>query len=159
MADLTDLGFDAGKEEPNNFDLVPPGDYDAVIVKSEAKKTKDGGGKYLNLQLQILNGKYQNRILFDLLNLWNASPEAVKIARGTLSAICRAVNVPTPKDTSELHNKPLRISVGIQKGSDDFPDDKNKIKGYKARQSGPAPSDTQAMPATTMADTVAQQPW
>jgi len=155
MADLTDLGFDANNVEPNSFDLIPVGEYDAVIVKSEVKKTNDGTGRYLNLQLQILNGPYQNRTLFDLLNLWNKNDKAQQIAKGTLSAICRAVNVLTPKDTSELHNKPLRVSVGVQKGSGDYPEDKNKIKAYKPRQSGPAPS----APSAAMAETLAQAPW
>jgi len=156
MADLTDLGFDAAKEEPSSFDLLPPGDYDAVIVKSDVKKTKSGDGRYLHLQLQILNGPCQNRTVFDLLNLWNANPKAVTIARGTLSAICRAVNVLTPKDTSELHNKPLRITVGIQKGEGDY-NDQNKIKSYKPRQvGGPAPT---GPVSAAVAETVASQPW
>jgi hypothetical protein len=99
--------------------------------------------------------------VFDLLNLWNPNPKAVTIARGTLSAICRAVNVLTPKDTSELHNKPLRITVGIQKGEGDY-NDQNKIKSYKPRQvGGPAPAafDAHAAAAASNAETVATLPW
>jgi hypothetical protein len=157
MADLTELGFDANQVEPGGFDLIPPGEYDAVITKSEVKGTSTGG-KMLKLQLQICNGPLQNRVLFDQLNLWNSNAQAVQIAKGTMSAICRAVNVLTPKDSSELHDKPMRISVGIQKGKGDYEgQDQNRIKAYKPRQSGgPAPT---APAGPTVAQTVAQQPW
>lgn len=87
MADLS--GFDASKIAPSSFDVLPSGEYDAVIVASEMKPTSEGNGKYLKLELQILSGEYQNRKLFDNLNLFNPNDKAVQIARGTLSAVCR----------------------------------------------------------------------
>lgn len=153
MSDLGDLNFDANQVEPNSFELIPPGDYDAVIVKSETKGTSTGG-KMLKLKLQILNGQYQNRLLFDNLNLWNQSADAVKIAKGTLSSICRAVNVPTPKDSAELCNKPLRITVGIQKGTGNY-NDQNCVKSYKPRQAGPAPVEAGAVSSSAPAG----KPW
>lgn len=158
MGNLNELGFDARNVEPASFDLIPPGEYEAVIVAAEVKPTSSGG-KMIKLRLQILNGEFQNRTLFDNLNIWNSSDKARQIAKGTLSAICRAVNVLTPNDTAELCNKPLRVSVGIQKAEKDSEySDQNKIKSYKPRQSGPA-----VVPAftggTTPAETVKQQPW
>lgn len=135
MSDISDLNFDAKTVEPGGFDVIPAGEYEAVIIDSKVKPTKKGDGKLAELQLQILTGEYQNRRLFDRLNLWNPNDKAVQIARGTLSAICRAVNVLTPKDTSELHLKPLRIKVTV---SDDPEYGKrNEIKGYKSRDAGP----------------------
>jgi len=131
MANLD--GFDANQVEPNTgFDVIPAGDYDAVIVSSEMKLTKKGDGKYLSLELQILNGQYQNRKLFDKLNLKNANQQAVDISKATLSAICRAVGVLTPKDSSELHNKPLRVKVKVRK-SEEY-GEQNQITAYKSRQ-------------------------
>lgn len=130
MADLS--GFDASTVEPNQgFEPLPAGEYQAVIVASEMKPTKAGTGRYLELQLQILNGKYQNRKLFDRLNIDNPNEQAVQIAKGTLSAICRAVNVLTPKDSSELHNKPLTISLKVK--NDDKGNPQNEVNGYKPR--------------------------
>jgi len=145
-------GFDANTVEPNQFDVIPAGEYEACIVKSQMKQTKDGQGQYLELELQILNGQFQNRKLFDRLNLKNQSAKAVQIAQGTLSAICRAVSVLTPNDSLELHNKPLRVKVKVTK--DDQYGDKNEIMAYKARQAGPT--------TTTGAQPLAQesgQPW
>lgn len=141
MADLG--GFDANGVPPSSFDVVPAGEYDAIIVSSEMKSTAGGDGKYLNLELQILNGEHQNRKVFDKLNLVNSSAKAVEIARGTLSSICRAVGVMTPKDSSELHNKPLRIKVAVTK-SEEY-GEQNKVKAYKPRA---ASGVQQAQPAT-----------
>ena len=131
-------GFDASKVEPNQgFTPIPAGDYPAVVIDSKMKPTKAGTGQYLELQLQILNGKFQNRRLFDRLNLQNPNAQAVQIAKGTLSAICRAINVLTPNDSSELHNKPLTISVKVKNDNQGNP--QNEISGYKPRQTS-APS-------------------
>ena len=129
MASLA--GLDLKNTKANDFEVIPAGDYPAVIVKSESKPTKDGTGERLNLQLQILDGKYQNRTLFDGLNVKNKSAQCQQIGRGQLKAICIAVNVPDPNDSAELHNKPLMISVKV--GVDDKGNPRNEIKGYKAR--------------------------
>jgi hypothetical protein len=129
-------GFNANDVDPNvGFDVMPAGEYDAAIVASEVKATAAGTGKYLKLELQVLNGPFQNRKVWDQLNIWNPNEKAVQIAKGTLSAICRAVGVLTPGDSSELHNKPLRIKVVVQK--DEQYGDKNVIKSYKPRESQP----------------------
>ena len=142
---LSGLGFDARQVEPNTgFDAIPAGEYDVVITKSEVKATKAGTGQYVELTLQVLGGQFQNRQLWDRLNLWNPSEKAVAIAKGTLSAICRAVGVPSPNDTVELHNKPLRVRVAVEQ--DPQRGASNVIKAYKERhaqaasqQVGPAP--------------------
>ena len=55
-----------------------------------------------------------------------------KIARGNLSAICRAVGVMQPKDSVELHNLPLVISVKCKKRQDTG-EITNEVKGYEAK--------------------------
>lgn len=137
-------GFDANKVKPDEgFDVLPAGEYDVVITKSERKATSAGTGAYLNLEMQVLNGQFQNRRIFDLLNLWNPSEKATAIARGTLSAICRAVGVLTPNDSSDLHLKPMRVKIKIEK-SDEY-GDKNKIVSYKPRNATPPQQETKQL--------------
>lgn len=133
-------GFDANNVPPSSFDVLPAGEYEAVIVSSEMKTTQAGTGEYLKLQLQVLNGEHQNRVLFDNLNIKNPSPKAQEIARGTLSAICRAVGVMEPKDSSELHNKPLRVKVAVEKSAEYG--EQNRVKAYKPRHAGGQPAAT-----------------
>jgi len=135
MADLN--GFDANTVEPASFDVIPAGSYEAVITDSEMKATTTGG-EMLVLSLQILNGEYQNRKVWDRLNLKNKSDTAVQIAKGTLSSICRAVGVMTPKDSSELHNKPMLIKIAIQPAKGEY-GESNTIKSYRPRTEGPIP--------------------
>lgn len=160
MASFAEIGgFDASKVDPVTRSVLPAGDYDAMIVASEWKPTKNGEGKYLELKIQVINGPYQNRLLWDRLNIQNKSIEAVQIAKGTLSAICRAVGVMNPNASEELHNRPLRITVKVK-------DDKthgqgNEVTAYKSRHVGgaTAPATPQVAAVSAGAVTTTQTPW
>ena len=78
-----------------------------------------------------------------VIELENKSEMTVKIARGELSAICRAIGVMQPKDSVELHNIPLEISVGLKK-RDDNGEFTNVIKGYAKKGGGGAPMSARA---------------
>src|SRR5262245_48810373 len=128
MADLR--GFDANAIEPSKaLDPIPAGKYLAVITESEMKPNKAGTGSYLELSFEIIEGPYEKRLLWARLNLDNPSSDAVRIARAELSAICRAVSVMAPNDSTELHNLPLVVHVKCRK-RDDNGDMANEIKGY-----------------------------
>ena len=161
MADINELNFDARSVEPNEaLDAIPAGEYDVIIVASSIEPTKSGNGRFIKLELQVLSGQHQNRKLWDRLNIWNPNAQAVQIAKGTLSAICRAVNVMTPRSTEELHNKPLRCKVAVEDGQN-AGEKRNAIKGYKPRHAGGATlavaplaarvAESPAQPATTAA--------
>ncbi|MBL0926224.1 MAG: DUF669 domain-containing protein [Phycisphaerales bacterium] len=131
--------FDANQVDPSvALDPLPAGKYVAVISESELKPTKTGGGKYLQLTFQIIDGEFKGRLVWARLNLENKSEMTVKIARGELSAICRAIGVMQPKDSVELHNVPLEINVGLKK-RDDNGEFTNVIKGYAKKGGGGSP--------------------
>jgi len=133
MANLN--GFNANDVEPStSFDPLPAGKYLAAITGSEMKSTKAGDGSYLELTLTVLEGEYKNRTLWARLNLDNPNKLAVKIARSELSAICRAVGVMQPRDSVELQNLPLVVTVKVKK-RDDTGDLVNEIKGYAKKES------------------------
>ena len=156
MADLR--GFDAQTVEPNDsFDPVPNGDYLCIITTSEMKPTKAGDGAYLELELQVIEGPYQGRKLWDRLNLNNANETTVKIAKGTLSAICRAVGVLQPTDSCELHDLPLVAKVACRK-RDDTDELTNVIKSYKKRDAMAAVPASSPAPAKAAA-TSSTPPW
>lgn len=145
MADLR--GFDANTVEPNDsFDPLPNGDYLCVITTSQMKPTKAGDGAFLELELEVIEGPCKGRKLWDRLNLNNANATAVKIAQGTLSAICRAVNVLKPTDSCELHDIPLVAKVACRK-RDDTDELTNIVKGYKPRDAQASNSAAPSSPA------------
>lgn len=130
MASLT--GFDASKVEPTKaFTPLPAGAYKVAITTSENKLNSKQNGTYLALELTVLDGEHKGRKLYENLNLKNPSQQAVEIARGTLSAICRAVNVLTPNDSAELHGKPMVAKVALEKRKDNG-EMTNRVKAYKS---------------------------
>lgn len=138
MADLT--GFNANVVEPTtDFEPLPAGKYLAIITDSEMKPTKSGSGSYLKLTCRVISGPYENRVLWSRLNLHNPSEQAVQIAQGELSAICRAVGVLQPRDSSELHDIPLTIGVGLKRRTD-TDELVNEVKTYSKKDAvGVAP--------------------
>ena len=131
MANLN--GFSAHSVEPMaDFEPIPPGKYAAVITDSEMKTTKSGNGSYLELTFQVIEGEFKGRLLWARLNLDNPNALTVKIARSELSAICRAVGVFEPKDSCELHNLPLLVTVKQKADADG--EVRNEIKGYAKRE-------------------------
>lgn len=137
MADL--YGFDASQVDPaSSFEPLPAGKYLAVITDSEMKPTKAGTGSYLQLAFQVIEGPHNGRMLWARLNLDNPNATAIQIARSELSAICRSVGVMAPRDSVELHNLPLEISVRCKKRTDTG-EITNEIGGY-AKKGTPSPS-------------------
>ncbi|MCC7407233.1 MAG: DUF669 domain-containing protein [Phycisphaeraceae bacterium] len=137
MANLS--GFNAATVEPSQeFEPIPAGKYLAMITESQMKPTKNGAGRYLQLSFQILDGPYKGRFVWARLNLQNPNPTTVQIARQELSAICRAVGVMTPGDSTELHNLPLMISVKLKKRND-LPGGEmtNEVRGYAKKEAAP----------------------
>lgn len=108
-------GYNAEDYEPaGEFTPVPEGWYTAMFTASEFKNTKRGDGQYLELTISVLDKPYEGRTVFARLNLDNPNDQAVQIAKGELSAICRAVGKMTPDDASELHNIPFKVKLGIK---------------------------------------------
>ncbi len=150
---MANLNFTAPDVDPAvGFDPIPAGKYFAAITDSEMKATKSASGQYLQLTFQILEGEYKGRLVWARLNLDNPNATTVKIARAELSAICRAVGVMSPKDSAELHNLPLMISVGVRPRKDNG-EPGNVIKGYAKKES------SAARPAAASAANNGKAPW
>ena len=158
MSNLSSYNFDASTIEPSNsYDPIPAGWYKAIISNSEMKPTRDGYGEYLSLTLQVIEGQYENRLVFARLNLKNANDKAVDIAKKDLAAICRAVGVMSPKASEELHDKPLMIKVKVRPAQGEY-EASNDVGGYKGVDVNDAPIVTpqQKAPAPS---TPAKKPW
>ncbi len=154
--------FDANSVEPSNFDVFPAGKYLAQIVASEMRPTKDGRGQYLFLELDILEGPFAGRKLFDRLNLVNDNPDTVDIATRTLSSICRATGQMQVKDSEQLHLIPLIADVRVRPPKGQY-GESNSIR-YLPRNAAAAPTPATrtpagyAAPASAPATTATPQP-
>ena len=122
--------FDFSQVESSTFDLLPVGKYVAHITQIDKKATKAGTGHYLNLRVDILDGKYKGRVIFTMLNLWNPNPKAVEMSQRDMKAIMDAVGASQPlRDTGVIMNKALGIQVGVRH-SDYKGEEENYIKGW-----------------------------
>ncbi|MFO0906803.1 MAG: DUF669 domain-containing protein [Isosphaeraceae bacterium] len=133
--------FDASQVEPSKpREVIPPNWYTAIVDASDVKPTKKAqedeqyGGpaandKLLALTFRVVEGDHKDALIFTNLNIVNVNPQAQEIAQRDLSALCHAVGKLKIKDSSELHNKPLRIKVDVEKKEGFNP--RNIIKGYE----------------------------
>ena len=127
-------GFDASKVAPmGSREVLPRGDYLAVIAGAMRKKTKAGNGHYLAVEFQIIQeGEHKGRKLWTNLNFDNPNLAAVGMAEAELSSICHATDVmdlPDIWDLSMMADKPLMLTVGVNEdGYNGEPE--NTIKNY-----------------------------
>ncbi len=132
---MAQLDFNANNVEPATaYEPLPANKYLVEISASEMKQTKTGNGSYLELEFTVLDGDCRGRKVWDRLCLTHPNDLTQKIARGKLSAICRAVGVMQPRDSVELHNLPLVVTVKC-KTRKDTGEITNEIKGYAKRES------------------------
>ena len=146
-----DTTFDASGVEPlTGYELLPAGDYLAQIVESEMRPTRSGTGEYLWIGMDILEGQYQGRKVYDQLNLVNQNPTTVEMAQRTLSAICHATGELHVSDSEDLHFKPMTIRVSIRKPKDGG-QERNQIR-YLVPKDEPAARALDLVPATPVLD-------
>ena len=123
--------FDATTVAPSRpYQALPAGKYVAMVTESTMKATKENTGSYLQLTLEIQEGEFKGRKLFDRLNLENRNPQAVEIAQRQLSALCHATGVMQLTDSEQLHCKPVLARVAVRQEAGRDPS--NEVKGYEA---------------------------
>ena len=136
MTDMI-LGFDANKVDPmQSRDPIPAGWYRMVITESDEKPTKAQTGSYLELIMEIIEGEHAGRRVYERLNLNNPNPSTVEKAQRTLSSVCRAVGVMTPRNSNEFHDKPFMGKVKITPPKDGYGAG-NEISDYAAVDNAP----------------------
>ncbi len=143
------------QEHPDEFELLPPGDYVAQIIQSEIKDTKSGNGRMIVFTFSIAEGEKEGRLAWARINFINPNAQAQSIGRKELGNIARAAGVSKFSDTEELHYKPLIITLGVKNDPTGQYRPQNEIKAYKpisgpgaaAGEAAPPPQERQAAPA------------
>jgi hypothetical protein len=136
----------SGVEAETPRGALPAGEYQAVITDSELKPTKNGSGQFLELVLQVQDGPYKGRKIWDRLNLFNNNAQAVAIAKQRLKAIQDSVGVPNPGDSVQLHNRLLTVTVDVREYEGR---ESNEVKGYAVKRSSGQPMTQTSYPAPT----------
>ena len=152
--------FDAKSIPIPSYEPIPPGWYAAEIDKAEVRDTKAGTGKYLKLEMVILDEAHEGRRVFTQINLSNPNQQAVEIGQRELAALAMACGVPALRDSAELLQKQIGIKVKIKTEAGRDPD--NVVSGYRPlTDAAPAaPKPVQAKPKPAAAPSASgKRPW
>lgn len=149
------LKFDARTVAPQvGLDPVPEGWYKTVVTKSNTKAVSTGNGGMLELILTIIEGQYQNRILYWNLNLYNTNQQAVEIAYKQLSALCHVIGQFNVEDNGApdmvvplLHNIPFMTHAVVSQGTNGPINNIKAVRDINGNDPGKLGATTQAAPA------------
>lgn len=136
MAQLPSTYVPENTEEQAGFDPVPAGEYPAVAIDSEVKPTKSGGGSYLQVTFEVIEGEYKGRKLWGRYNLENQNKQAVDIGHAQLKQLTTAAGKPNTRDSAEIHNIPVILKVTMRNDAQYGP--QNDIKEAKPYNAGTA---------------------
>ena len=124
--------FDASTVVPSQaLEVIPSGWYPVTITNTEMKESGRKTGSFLSFEFTIIDGEHKGRKQYTNLNLINPNAQAVEIANENLSAICHATGVMVVNDSSQLHNIPFEIKVGMGKPTAEYPEPSNEVKGFR----------------------------
>lgn len=149
--------------DQDRFEPIPAGKYAVQIIESDSVALKTGNGESLNITLEVIEGDFAGRKVFDRLNYLHTNQIAQRIGQQGMKSICKAVGFEGHLSDSEvLHGIPLVAKIVIEQKDQNY-EPKNVVKGYEAiggsqpasqpsaQQQQPAPSAARPAPATTAA--------
>jgi len=126
--------YDPNAEAQTEFEPVPAGRYLAQIENAEIANISrmNDYGECLALTWRIIEGEYENRLIWQRLSLWgrnmNKNDMIIQIANSQMAAIRKATGIMVPQDTDELLHIPCLISVGIREDKTGRYEPQNEIK-------------------------------
>ena len=135
-------------EDDRSFDPIPVGSYQLQVIDSKIDDTKSGTGQLLTLTLEVIDGPYAGRRIWDRLNIQNQNPDAQRIGQRSLADLCIMLEIMELDDTEELHFKPFvaKVTVAPDKSGQYGPQNRVRYNGGKAA-TPPAQKATAAKPA------------
>lgn len=151
---LSDLPKDDG------FDVMPAGQYNAVVKQADLMPTKSGTGEYIKLRLDVVGPTHAGRVIFTNLNIRNPNPQAENIGRQQLGVIMQAAGVAALEDTNQIIGATVGLTVAIK--DDPTYGRQNEVKGFKVVGATMTSSFTSPVVALTPAAPVsagATPPW
>lgn len=136
----------------STWDPLPPGDYTACVTSTDLKATKAGNGEYIELTIEIMDGDYSGRKIWERLNIKSHSDQAMQIARSQLNQLATALNQLPLKDTDQLLEIPFTLTLDIDRKDNT----RNRVMGYSPASSAPRVA---AKPAPANSPFNTKKPW
>lgn len=126
------------KENPptaNDFEALPTGPYNVVVQEAD-KQVASTGKDMIKLRVQVTDGPYANRVLFNYIVFSQDNPKAMRMTLERLAAFgltreVIAANRPSISQIADmLVGRKAVARVDVQKSGDYA--GRNEIKGFKA---------------------------
>jgi hypothetical protein len=135
---------------------LPRGMYQVIVTESAIKPTQAGTGEYIELTLQVSDGEFAGRRVWDRLNVSNPNKTAEDIAKRQLQELCLAAGISTLNETEQLHDIPVLAQIDIERK--DQP--RNRVLGYQAIGGAKPIASQAARPASAPPTAkLAARPW
>lgn len=155
IAEVIGGKFNAADIEPAApMDTLPAGTYVVEITAADVKPLKSGNGTGLQVEFTVIDGPYSKRRIWSNYNLQHSSPDAERIGRSQLAALCNAAGVGELDDASDLAARTLQIKTKVKR-QDGFAD-KAEVVAYEPAAGAPAPA---AKPAAATPANKPAMPW
>ena len=152
---MTQFNFnvsDAPADDSNkSFAPLPNGRYRLVVLEADiqltrkAKESNDPSlGQYVKAKLQVADGEYQNRLVWQNFNVVNANPKAAEIGQSQFANLVTACGLESIQDTSQLCG--IVVSGEVKVTKDTGYGEGNEVKRFypaspaSAPAAAPAPS-------------------
>ena len=154
MSDLSSIGINTDVTEDSGIgaggQIVPNGKYKVVMVAESLEDNNNKNGKVLKTKMQIIEGKFENTILYDNINITNPSKICQDIGQGVLKRICRitAITFPPP-DMTLAFGKPMLATVNVKPKWNDATKKQNEIVAYNQVPADFVAEDKPAVTAVT----------
>jgi hypothetical protein len=118
--------FNVDTEEGSSFDLLPVGNYVAIITHAMVGSLKSGNGQSIRMTWQIQGGEYDGR------KVWDQVTVSHQFGRRKLKDIADAVGVSgSITDLTVLLDKPVSVYVKIEQDKAGEYPPKNRVGRVK----------------------------
>ncbi len=96
------MRFDTANErEDAGFEPLPKGAYRVMVGGSQMKTNKNGKGRHVAVELNVIDGQYRKRKLWHRFNVENANETAQRIGRGQMKSFLTAIGVTSALDLEQ----------------------------------------------------------
>lgn len=128
-------------EEDSGFAPIPAGTYLITVSSFEYKLSKSSGSPMWSAVYDVAEGEFaeKNRKIFDIISLKDGQQGRVKKFLNRAAPELAELTNLNPKKVAEdgvMLGRQFKVKVAIEKGTEEYPGDKNRVKDYFSASAG-----------------------
>ncbi len=120
--------------EEMKFENLPKGNYNVIIEDNQFKMSKSSGKPMWELKLNVVDGEFANRKLFEIFSFSEGALPGTKTRLAVIAPelLSGEFKVNDPEVVAGLIGRFAKVKVDIGKGTDEYPEPRNVIKRWFA---------------------------